>query len=250
MNGDKNHVRLLPRTGAHGRPGLLITDGDSTVSRLADRIEEVQLGLGERLLGRTRGRMATHRPGNQELRLLANQLSDALADALLIARSRGARLGETGRDPADGTPPAPRAYGLLTLPGRDLASAGAARRYVRATAGSWGLPPGATDDLDAITGELAANALEHSGSLTVTVTCSLTADTVTIGVTDDGRSGRTPEFPAPTGPPEPEPERERGRGLLITNALATRWGTRRTGGGLTVWAEVSVGAAPGAAGPG
>ncbi|MFB7085439.1 ATP-binding protein [Streptomyces sp. NPDC056296] len=249
MNGDKNHVRLLPRTGTHGRPGLLITDGDGTVSRLADRIEEVQLGLGERLLGRTRGRMATHRPGNAEIRLLTGQLADALADALLIARSRGARLGGTGRDPADQTPPAPRAYGLLTLPGRDLASAGTARRYVRATAGSWGLLPGATDDLEAITGELAANALEHSGSPTVTVTCALTADTVTIGVTDDGRSGRTPVLPAPTGPADSDCER--GRGLLITDALATRWGTRRTSGGLTVWAEVSVGAAPGApAGPG
>ncbi|MDG9724766.1 MULTISPECIES: ATP-binding protein [unclassified Streptomyces] len=134
-------------------------------------------------------------------------------------------------------PDSPHA-GVLAL------TAGAARRYLRATAGSWRLPPDTTDDLEAITGELAANALEHSDSSTVTVTCALTADTVTIGVTDDGGSRRTPVIPAPTG--SPEPECERGRGLLITDALATRWGTRRTSGGLTVWAGVSVGVASGA----
>ncbi|WP_344391628.1 hypothetical protein [Streptomyces vastus] len=36
------------------------------------------------------------------------------------------------------------------------------------------------------------------------------------------------------------PEQESGRGLLIVDALATRWGQRQTGGRFTVWAEVDV----------
>ncbi len=49
-----------------------------------------------------------------------------------------------------------------------------------------------------------------------------------------------------TAPPRsPSPERERGRGLLITDALAARWGTRQSGDGLTVWAEVFFGASSG-----
>ncbi|WP_217164737.1 ATP-binding protein [Streptomyces sp. AC512_CC834] len=262
------------------------------MSRLADRMEAVQLGLGERLLGRARDALEEQRPKAGELRLLTGQLADALADALLIAESRGARLrgtGESAGQPSDsrwsevhdwtvcpsdtpsewrfhrdklsnpcplgdsptapweaerewvgGTAPALRAYGLLTLPGGDLASARIARHYVRDTCRSWGLPAATTDDLVAITGELVANALEHTDSRTVAITCALTADTVTVGVTDDGRSGDTPEISASAG--GSGSECEGGRGLLITDALATRWGTRRTGGGLTVWAEVVISA--------
>ncbi|MFC8867602.1 ATP-binding protein [Streptomyces sp. NPDC057148] len=94
-----------------------------------------------------------------------------------------------------------------------------------------------TDDLVVITGELVANALEHSDSRTVTIACALTGDAVTVGVTDSGGSGGAPWATAAGA------ECERGRGLLITDALAGRWGTRRAGGGLTVWAEVAVGAA-------
>ncbi|XKK64539.1 ATP-binding protein [Streptomyces sp. ARC32] len=202
-------------------------------------MEAVQLGLGERLLGRARETLGEQRPRVGELRLLTGQLADALADALLIARSRVARPGGAGWGPVDGTAPALRAYGLLTLPGRDLASARTARHYVRDTCRSWSLPAGVTDDLVAVTGELVANALEHTDSPTVAIACALAADTVTVGVTDDGRSGGTPEISASAG--GSEAECERGRGLLITDALAARWGTRRAGGGLTVWAEVAVG---------
>ncbi|MFB7654895.1 MULTISPECIES: ATP-binding protein [unclassified Streptomyces] len=248
MSDETERVRLLPWTGVHGRSALLLTDGNGPVSRLADRMEAVQLGLGERLLGRARELLTATRPRTGELRLLTDQLANALADALLIAGSRGARLGRTGRDPAGGTLPALRAYGLLSLPGRDLASARAARHYVRDTCRSWGLSPGEADDLVAVAGELVANALEHTDSRTVTITCALTADTVTVGVTDDGMSGTGPVVPTTTG--SPGPECESGRGLLITDVLAMRWGTQRTGEGLTVWAEVAVGAAADTAGSG
>ncbi|CAL9488144.1 ATP-binding protein [Streptomyces sp. enrichment culture] len=238
MNDRADGVRVLPGTGEHGRSALLLTDGSGPVSRLADQVEAVQLGLGERLLGRARGVLEERRARCRELLQLAGQLTDALADALRIAEFRGERLGGAHSIPTDGVSSALLAYGLLTLPGMDLASARAARHYVRHTCRSWGLPAGVADDLVAITGELVANALEHTDSPAVAVACVLTADTVTVGVTDDGGGGGEPVISAPSG--ASEPESESGRGLLITDALATRWGTERAGGGLTVWAEVPV----------
>jgi anti-sigma regulatory factor (Ser/Thr protein kinase) len=265
MSEEADRVRLLPWTGAHGQPCLLLTEGDGSASRLADRIESVQLGLADRLLGRTRDLLAVGGMGDGELGVLADQLAEALSDTLRIAASRGTRLG--GRQPVpaggatDGTgtvggatdgPPSAmdvlhhvwgcrpaglRAYSLLALPGRDLASARAARHHVRDTARSWGLPRSASDDLESITAELVANALEHSDSHTITVTCARTADRIVIGVTDEG-GGWRPYADRPGPPRTPGPECEHGRGLLITDVLAARWGTRTSGAGLTVWAEI------------
>ncbi|MEU7183780.1 MULTISPECIES: hypothetical protein [Streptomyces] len=61
-------------------------------------------------------------------------------------------------DALEHSPAAPHAWGLLSLPGDALASAGAARRFVRAMARSCGLPTDMAEPLEMITGELAANA--------------------------------------------------------------------------------------------
>ncbi|MFJ9583875.1 ATP-binding protein [Streptomyces acidicola] len=116
-------------------------------------------------------------------------------------------------------------------------SAPAARRFVRDTARSWGISSRMADDLETIAGELVANALERSDSGTITVTCAHTAGTVTISVIDEGHG---PVPVAALGTP-PDPEQEHGRGLLITDALADRWGTRETGSGQVVWAEIVTG---------
>lgn len=256
MTGETSRVRLLPWTGTHGQPCILLTDGDGgAVSRLADRIEDAQLDLADRLLGRTRDVFSERGPDAGEFAVLVAQLADALQDALLIAHSRGARLDGERKSAGNRTdsalsptvrlhdalahsPSDPRGFGLLTPPGHDLTSASAARRYLRDTARSWGLPSNTTDDLATIAGELVANALEHSDSRTITATCSLTADSALISVTDEGGSRTPVALPASAGPPAPE--QERGRGLLITEALADRWGTRRASGGVTVWAEVAL----------
>ncbi|MEU0073907.1 ATP-binding protein [Streptomyces sp. NPDC006332] len=244
MNGEASHVRLLPWTGAHGQPCLLVTDRGGVVSRLADQVEDVQLGLAERLLVRAREVVATPEQSGSELSKLAGQLIDALQDALLIAgyrsarRERAERPGVREQNGAPRSRPAPvEAVLPLTLPGHDRASASIARRHVRDTTRSWGLPSCATDDLETIAGELVANAVEHSGSHAITVTCALSTRSATISVTDEGGGGRMPL--APAGPPPP-PDQEHGRGLLIIEALADGWGTRRAGGELTVWAEVSL----------
>ncbi|MDW8805433.1 ATP-binding protein [Streptomyces scabiei] len=217
--GDKEatHLKLLPWTGAHRQACLLLADdGESgSVSRLTDR-ESGQLNLAERLLSRARD-VLTDSGGKKDGHLvsLATQLSDALTDALLIARSRGAHLGGAqAAPPSDedipGVPEAlsctspvePRAFGLLTLPGADFASAGVARRYVRDAAQWWGLAPDAVNDLETVTGELMANALEHSDSRLIAITLALGITTATVSVTDEGTSaeqgGHGPVSAVPT----------------------------------------------------
>lgn len=239
-----NAVRLLPWTGDYGQPSLLLSDGDGPVTRIADRVEAVQLGLAGRVLGRAQDLIATPELSISELGMLATQLTDALRDALLIAECRGVRLGAAGY----GTPQhdenihdvlahgsaGPKTYAAFSFPGGDLVSAPAARRCVRNMAQLRDLPSDSVDDLETITGELVANALEHSDSHTITVTLTLTATTATISVTDEG-DGYSPVVLTSA---RPRPDEEHGRGLLITDALATRWGRRRTDNGLRVWAEV------------
>lgn len=248
MNIGEPPPRLLPWTGEGGRPCYLSTDGTGPLSRLADRVEFVQLGLAGRLLEHAREALAqAWSPPDTELGFLAAQLTDALHDALLIAESRGARLVpaengvrampslmEVAPDVLGHCPAASQALGLLSLPGHDLASAGVARRYVRMAARSWGLPPDAADALETITGELVANALEHTNSRSITITLSHSAQGATVGVTDEGQGGQV-SVPDALGA-----EQECGRGLLIVDALAARWGRRHTCRGLTVWAEVTT----------
>ncbi|WP_078961050.1 ATP-binding protein [Streptomyces sp. NRRL WC-3618] len=137
-------------------------------------------------------------------------------------------------------PAVPQALGLRSFPGGDLASASAARHYVRDTARAWGLPRTVVDDLETVTGELTANALEHSASRTVTVTLARMARAAVISVTDEGRGRRNHHrrVPEPSSPPS---DQEHGRGLLIIEALATCWGQRRVDGGLTVCAVIGAG---------
>ncbi|AZM77115.1 hypothetical protein D1J63_20770 [Streptomyces sp. KPB2] len=83
--------RLLPWSGAEGKPCYLITDDSGgTVSRLADTTESTQLGMGVELLAHARDLLP--RAPHGELRYLAERLTEALADALRVAESRGRRI--------------------------------------------------------------------------------------------------------------------------------------------------------------
>jgi len=185
-------VRLLPWAGEHGQPCLLLTDGDGTVSRLADRVEDMRLRLGELLLGRTREALAAEDEAHNTL-VTIGQLADTLADALLIARARGDRAGGapvTVTGPGCGLAPPPLACVRFSLPGDDLASAPVARRRVRDAVGGWELPVAVAEDVETITGELVANALEHSGSHRITVACALTPAGSPSGSVTRGGSAR------------------------------------------------------------
>ncbi|WP_326694992.1 MULTISPECIES: hypothetical protein [unclassified Streptomyces] len=86
--------RLLPWTSPEGKPCYLSTDGRGYLSTLADSIETVQLSMGQELLEHAREATAPGAPtlSATEYRWLARRLTEALADALRVADSRGHRL--------------------------------------------------------------------------------------------------------------------------------------------------------------
>lgn len=94
----KRLVVFLSRLGAwtamDGRLCYLSTNGQGYVSTLADRIEEMQLTMGEDLLEYARSILAPGErvPSSVEYRWLVCRLAEALSDALRVADSRGQRI--------------------------------------------------------------------------------------------------------------------------------------------------------------
>jgi hypothetical protein len=89
---DMTRICLLPWAGPEGKPCFLATDGNGYLSRLADNIEAVQLGMATELLGHARAMLNEPKVGVGELRFLSAQLAEALRDTVRVAESRGARL--------------------------------------------------------------------------------------------------------------------------------------------------------------
>ncbi|MER5842158.1 hypothetical protein ABT099_17980 [Streptomyces prasinus] len=88
-----NELRLLPWSGTDGKPCYLSTDdSNGHMSRLADNIEAVQLGMATELLGQAVDMIADAGAGPDDLRLLVKDLAGALRDTLRVATSRGHRL--------------------------------------------------------------------------------------------------------------------------------------------------------------
>ncbi len=87
-------TRLLPWSGTGGKPCYLLTDdnGGGYLTRLADNIESVQLGMGNELLGHAHELISDPKTGPAELRYLSARLTESLRDILRVAESRGARL--------------------------------------------------------------------------------------------------------------------------------------------------------------
>ncbi|MFI0238242.1 ATP-binding protein [Streptomyces sp. NPDC016845] len=199
--------------------------------RHADAMDEVQLALASGLLARAGGSHAMRPATGTHLTPSTTDLVNALRDVLRIARSRDMEpLRLAGNV---------RSCTMIRTPGDDYSAARSARHHVRNTARAWQLSPATTDDLVTVTGELVANALEHGGGGTITLSCALTADTVTLTVTNEAEPGT--QRPLPSAMPRlPSPDAEHGRGLLIVEALATRWGSSKTAQGLRVWAEIAT----------
>ncbi|PZH01636.1 hypothetical protein C1I97_22045 [Streptomyces sp. NTH33] len=96
-------ARLLPWTGPEGKPCYLLTDGTGHLSRRADAIEAVQLGMAGELLGHAADMFADHRATPAQLRFLLARMHEALTDVHRIAESRGARLAASAHDDPDGS---------------------------------------------------------------------------------------------------------------------------------------------------
>ncbi|MET9107635.1 hypothetical protein [Streptomyces zhihengii] len=82
-------LRLLPWTGPEGKPCYLSTDDrHSFMSRLADNIESIQLGMAAEVLDHATTTLRDKHATPGDLRFLANELTSALADTLRVATSR------------------------------------------------------------------------------------------------------------------------------------------------------------------
>ena len=92
-------VRLLPWSTPEGKPCYLAGDGRGYLSRVADNVESVQLGMANELLDHTAELLADHKATRDQLRFTLACMSDALRDVKRIADSRGARVPAPDEDP-------------------------------------------------------------------------------------------------------------------------------------------------------
>ncbi|MFD9562304.1 hypothetical protein [Streptomyces sp. NPDC059994] len=88
----RHAARLLPWTGADGKRCYLIGDGAGYVSRVADNIESVRLGMAADLLAHTEDLLSDCSATPEQLRYVVAVLAESLRDVHRIARSRGAQL--------------------------------------------------------------------------------------------------------------------------------------------------------------
>ncbi|BCL31770.1 ATP-binding protein [Streptomyces aurantiacus] len=127
----------------------------------------------------------------------------------------------------------------------------------------WGHPHGteAHDTVLLVVAELTANSALHGRVPSRDFALCLAYDEAHDDERDDGRDaghghnhGHTPALirievtdthPALPARRKPAPDEDQGRGLLLVDALATRWGVRdRVGPGKTVWAECALRTTP------
>lgn len=115
---------------------------------------------------------------------------------------------------------------------------------------AWGFPYGArvSETVAVVVAELAANAATHGRvagrDFALTLSLLEAAQTVRVEMADT----RAEAWPSAAPPPPAGPDAETGRGMLLVDALATRWGVagRTDGPGKTVWAELVMTACPAA----
>ncbi|MFC9654169.1 MULTISPECIES: ATP-binding protein [unclassified Streptomyces] len=134
--------------------------------------------------------------------------------------------GETGQ------PPHPLSC-CLRLPGQCERTPSAARAYVGRMLVDWGVPEAVRTDLQQIASELTTNAVTHTHSAQITIEVTLTDDEAAVSVGDSGPQRPLHVQQANHGD-------EHGRGLLLVQALATRWEQSNADGGSTVRAVIGL----------
>jgi anti-sigma regulatory factor (Ser/Thr protein kinase) len=107
------------------------------------------------------------------------------------------------------------------------------RAFLRTALETWQLD-GLGEITELLADELVANVVRHVGQ-PMTVRAIRTDDRVRVEVDDP-----SPEPPVLV---HPDAETVRGRGVLLLDALASRWGTETRADGKTVWFELDAGTA-------
>ncbi|HEX5199152.1 ATP-binding protein [Paractinoplanes rhizophilus] len=108
-----------------------------------------------------------------------------------------------------------------------------ARNMVTEACALWDLPD-LIGPASLVADELVTNGVEHAGTL-MTLQISRRGRGLHLALGDG--SPAPPRLPPPPSPTEP-----RGRGLMLVDAIATRWGWLPAGeGGKVVWATLSMG---------
>jgi hypothetical protein len=82
-------MRLLPWTGADGKPCYLSTDDpDSLISRLADDVEAAQLASAEQVFAGAKAVLGDPKAGERAVRFALARAVESLGDVLRVAVSR------------------------------------------------------------------------------------------------------------------------------------------------------------------
>lgn len=89
MSDHQAAARLLSWMTPEGKTCVLVSDGESGFSRVADRIEDVQLEMADGLLAHAADMLGGDRATEVQLRFLGRQLSAALRDVRRVAECRG-----------------------------------------------------------------------------------------------------------------------------------------------------------------
>ncbi|KOV63742.1 hypothetical protein [Streptomyces sp. MMG1121] len=85
-------ARLLPWSTPDGKPCFLHGDGSGYLSRVADNVESLQLGMASELLDHAADMLADRKTTPDQLRFVLARMSEALRDVHRIAESRGAPM--------------------------------------------------------------------------------------------------------------------------------------------------------------
>ncbi|MEU3775165.1 hypothetical protein AB0F11_18505 [Streptomyces sp. NPDC032472] len=88
-----------PRTTADGKPCFLVGGGQGYLSRVADDMERVQLGMALELLGHADDVLADYGATAAQLRYLSARMAESLRDVHRVAVSRGARMADPVLEP-------------------------------------------------------------------------------------------------------------------------------------------------------
>ena len=213
-------VRPYAETVVRVQPGDLLclyTDG-----LVEDRVRDLDEGL------RLAAEVLCEDDGSGEgLAARCERLLDVVAGgeeddvALLLVQLPGAGPAASG---------APR-VSELEVPGGGTSVVGHVRHWAGGTVRSWHPDEHLVSTTALVVSELVTNALLH-GLPPVRVRLRSAAEALSVEVFDQGHV--LPDRG------EGEPEDESGRGLLMVEVLANRWGSRASGTGKVVWAELPL----------